>query len=93
MLMIEAVGDRRVRKSLLDRADTLSAEPDKKGKPLIGELAGHRSIRAVGQRYRILYRLDESSNSVYIVAVGLRRRGSKRDVYELLTGAVKRSPS
>jgi mRNA interferase RelE/StbE len=83
--MLEKVTDRRVRKSLLDRADTLVAEPERKGKALVGELAGYRSLRAVGQRYRIVYEVDEPSKVVHIVAAALRRQGSKRDVYELLT--------
>lgn len=83
--MIAAVTDRRVRQGLFDPADTLASEPEKKGKPLVGALAGHRSIRAVGQRCRIVYRIDHRASVVYVVAAGLRRQGSKRDVYELLT--------
>jgi len=90
--MIERVTDRRVRKGLLDRADTLVAEPGRKGKALVGELAGYRSIRAVGQRYRIVYRVDEPSAVVHIVAAALRRQGNRRDVYELLTRALGRPP-
>lgn len=85
LVLLNVVIDRRVHTNLLDRADTLATEPGKKGKPLIGRLAGYRSLRAVGQRYRIVYRIDEPSKTVYIVAAGLRRQGSKRDVYELLT--------
>jgi len=92
LAMIEKVTDRRVRKSLLDRADTLVAEPQRKGKALVGELAGYRSIRAVGQRYRIVYHVDEPSKVVHIVAAALRRQGNKRDVYELLTRVLGRPP-
>ena len=49
----------------------------------MGELAGFRSIRAVGQRYRIVYRVERRGVTVLIVAVGGRRSGDKSDVYEL----------
>lgn len=81
--MLLAIGDRRVRRSLESRIDGLANEPDKQGKPLIGELEGLRSLRAVGQRYRIIYRIDKQVILVLIVAVGLRKEGSKKDVYSL----------
>jgi len=89
--MVEAVADRRVCKALLDRADSLTNEPTKVGKPLIGELARYRSIRAVGQRYRLVYRVDEPAAVVWIVAAGLRKQGSRRDVYNLLSRIVDRA--
>jgi len=50
---------------------------------LTGELAGHRSLRAAGQRYRILYRVERNQVLVLVVAVGIRREGSRSDIYEL----------
>ncbi len=61
----------------------LEYEPEKQGKPLSDELAGYRSIRAVGQRYRILYKLEEEQVIVAVVALGIRKAGDKKDVYEL----------
>ena len=81
--MLLAIRDRRVRRSLAERIDGLANEPDKQGKPLIGELEGLRSLRAVGQRYRIIYRIEKQTIVVMIVAVGLRKEGSKKDVYSL----------
>jgi mRNA interferase RelE/StbE len=52
-------------------------------KLLIGELAGFRSVRAVGQRHRIVYRVERREVTVLIVAVGRRRSGDKSDIYEL----------
>ncbi len=49
------------------------------------ELIGYRSVRAVGQRYRILYQIKEQQVLVIVVAVGLRKEGDKKDVYELAT--------
>lgn len=81
--MLAAVRDRRVRGKLLERIEGLAQEPGKQGKPLVGELAGWRSLRAVGQRWRILYRIEEEAVVVVVVALGLRKEGSKKDVYAL----------
>ena len=61
----------------------LEYEPEKQGKPLSDELAGYRSTRAVGQRYRILYKLEEEQVIVAVVALGIHKAGDKKDVYEL----------
>ena len=81
--MLEAVRDRRVRRLLARRIDSLADEPEKQGKPLTGELATLRSIRAAGQRYRILYGVEEERVVVLVVALGLRKQGDRKDVYEL----------
>lgn len=80
---LAAITDRRVREKLKERLKALSADPELQGKALTGELAGYRSLRAVGQRYRILYKIEAATVVVYVVAVGLRREGSKSDMYEL----------
>ena len=46
-------------------------EPDKSGKPLSGELAGCRRIRAGD--VRIVYRVEAAIVEVLIIAVGPRR--------------------
>ena len=81
--LLEAVTDRSVRSALRNRIDHLKEDPDKQGKPLVGELKGYRSLRAVGQRYRILYRIENQEVVVLVVALGLRKEGSKKDVYSL----------
>jgi mRNA interferase RelE/StbE len=75
--------DRRVRRLLKDRAMRLRSNPEMQGKPLGGELAGLRSIRAVGQRYRIIYELFPEDHEVWVVALGIRKAGSRDDVYEV----------
>jgi mRNA interferase RelE/StbE len=50
---------------------------------LWGELIGYRSIRAVGQRYRVIYQVKGKSVIVLMIAVGIRKEGSKQDIYEL----------
>ena len=81
--MLAGISDRRVREKIRDRIDGLAHEPEKQGKPLTGELAGYRSLRAAGQRFRIIYRVERRQVLVYVVALGIRRQGSRRDVYEL----------
>lgn len=57
---------------------------------LKGNLQDYRSIRAVGQRYRIIYQVKENEIEVIIVAVGIRRDGDKkRDLYELMKKYLK----
>src|SRR2546425_1010545 len=65
------------------RAGQLAKSPEQQGKPLIGELNGFRSVRAAGQRYRIVYRVERREVVVAIVAVGKRKEGDKSDVYVL----------
>ena len=81
--MLSAIKDRRTREGIRDRIDGLAHEPDKQGKPLLGELKGLRSLRAVGQRYRIIYRVQEAHVAVIVVALGLRREGDRDDIYRL----------
>lgn len=79
--LVEAVPDQRIRRLITQSADQLAKAPEQEGKPLIGELAGFRSVRAVGQRYRIVYRIERREVTVLIVA--RRRSGDKSDIYEL----------
>ena len=81
--MVAAVSDRRFRDLIVKRIDELKTDPEKQGKALIGELGGYRSLRAVGQRYRILYRVCREDIIVYVVAVGIRKEGSRADIYRL----------
>jgi mRNA interferase RelE/StbE len=79
--MIGEITDRRIKKNIVKNIDGLNIEPDKQGYSLSDELAGHRAKRAVGQRYRIIYRCDLHKLQVSIVGVGIRRQGSRKDVY------------
>jgi mRNA interferase RelE/StbE len=81
--MLEAIQDRRVRDKIRDRIDGLAEEPEKQGKPLTGELTGYRSLRAVGQRYRIIYQIEEGKVLVLVMALGIRKEGSGKDIYML----------
>lgn len=80
---LAAIKDRRVQAGLQANLRRLEYEPELQGKPMTGELLGYRSLRAIGQRYRILYRVKGEQVTVLIVAVGIRKEGDKKDIYEL----------
>ncbi|HEY6401188.1 MAG TPA: type II toxin-antitoxin system RelE/ParE family toxin [Blastocatellia bacterium] len=81
--MIQAIQDRRIRAKIIETIDGLAEEPEKKGKALIAELDGYHSVRAAGQRYRIIYRIDKEKIIVLVVATGIRKDGDRKDIYEL----------
>jgi len=81
--LLKEISDRRIRKKISDRIDKLKESPEIQGKPLLGELEGYYSVRAVGQRYRIIYAIEQAQVTVIIVALGIRKDGSKQDVYAL----------
>ncbi|MCX5794802.1 MAG: type II toxin-antitoxin system RelE/ParE family toxin [Elusimicrobia bacterium] len=87
--MLRGVADARVRALIAKRIDGLALEPEKQGKALAGELAGLRSLRAAGQRFRVIYRVDKAVVTVTAVAVGLRREGDRGDVYRLAQKLVR----
>ena len=81
--MVLDVADRRIQDKLLERMTALANDPELQGKPLGDDLAGYRSVRAVGQRYRIIYRVERSIVTVVVVAAGIRKEGSREDVYRV----------
>ncbi len=81
--MLAAITDRRTLENIRERIDGLALAPDLQGKPLLGDLKGFRSVRAAGQRFRIIYRVRQAQVEVLVVAVGPRRAGSRADIYEL----------
>ena len=78
-----AIKDNRILQSISQRIDKLQFEPDKQGKPLSDELSGYYSVRAVGQRYRIIYKLEAEQVLVLVVLVGIRKEDDKKDAYAL----------
>jgi mRNA interferase RelE/StbE len=81
--LAEAIQDRRVRRLIVQRVEELARAREEQGKALVGELTGLRSFRAIGQPYRILYRVERREVVVVIVAVGRRKAGGQDDIYEL----------
>jgi mRNA interferase RelE/StbE len=78
-----AIKDTRIKEQISRRINTLADNPEQQGKPLSNELTGYYSVRAVAQRYRILYRLEADQIIVVVVAMGIRKDGDKKDVYAL----------
>jgi mRNA interferase RelE/StbE len=81
--MLVAIKDRRIQEKIREKIDGLARDPDLQGKPLLGELTGLRGVRAVAQRYRIIYRVHQDRVEVLVVAIGLRREGHREDIYRL----------
>jgi mRNA interferase RelE/StbE len=86
---LAGIADKRVQRKIFERAEALATEPDSQGKALVGPLAGCRSVRAVGQRYRIVYRVERGRVIVIVLAVGLCKDGDRGDVYALAKKLVK----
>ncbi|MGK7880547.1 MAG: type II toxin-antitoxin system RelE/ParE family toxin [Crocosphaera sp.] len=82
--LLGKIKDKRVQNGLRERIDKLQDDPEKQGKALSGKLKGYRSVRALGQRYRIIYRVDKNKIVVLIIGVGIRKEGNKKDIYSLL---------
>lgn len=80
--MIRGIKDTRIRGKILEAIEGLQQHPER-GKPLVGELASYRSLREVGQHYRVIYQIEAEKITIYVVAVGIRKEGDKGDVYEL----------
>ena len=87
--MLDAIGDRRIREKIGIVVDSLEYDPELRGKPLGDDFAGYRSVRAVGQRYRIVYRVERSLVTVVVVAAGIRREGSRDDIYRVMAKLIR----
>ena len=80
---LAAIEDTRIRESITKRIDRLQHEPEKQGKLLKDDLVDYRSMRAVGQRYRIIFKIEDELILVVVVAIGIRKEGDKKDAYTL----------
>jgi mRNA interferase RelE/StbE len=80
---LEKITDLRIRKKLFERIEQLENDPESQGKPLRNELSGLQSVRAIGQRYRIIYKLENEHIIVIVVAVGIRKEGDRADIYRI----------
>ena len=81
--MLKGIADSRVREKIRNRIDGLKKDPQKQGKPLLGNLAAYRSIRAAGQKYRIIYQVKNEKVVVLVLGLGIRKDGDKKDIYAL----------
>ena len=82
LALVEKISDKKIQRTILDRIEDLSDEPDKQGKRLVKNLSGFRSIHVAG-RYRIIYKIDKQTVIVYILAAGIRKQGDKKDIYKI----------
>jgi mRNA interferase RelE/StbE len=87
--MLGSIRDRRVQQQIFDTSKRLESDPEKQGKPLREDLLGFRSLRVVGQRYRVIYSVDLASGTVHVVAAGRRREGDRDDIYVLAQRLVR----
>jgi len=76
--------DKRTQSQVISKIEALKAEPLVLGKSLKGSLKDLRSVRAAGQRYRIIYKVIDKDIVIIVVAVGIRKEGDKNDIYELM---------
>ena len=81
--------DSKTQGQIINKIESLKEEPLLMGKSLKGSLKEFRSVRAAGQRYRIIYKVLEEEIIVVIVAVGIRKEGDKKDIYELMKKYIK----
>ena len=80
--LIQRIPDKKIQRSILDRIQKLSDEPEKQGKKLVRDLSGFRSVHAAG-RYRVLYKIDKRTVIVYVLAAGIRKEDDKKDIYKI----------
>lgn len=81
--------DKKTQSQIIEKIELLKENPLEIGKQLKGNLKDYRSIRSVGQRYRIIYKVCETEVIVVIAAIGIRKDGDKKDIYELMKKYVK----
>lgn len=81
--MLAEIRDRRIRQQILTRLHALQQHATSIGKPLIGELAGCYSLRVAAQRYRVIYTVADDTLVVLVIAIGIRKAGQRRDIYEI----------
>ena len=74
--------DKGPRDAIGRRIEDLKTEPSRRGKSLVGELHRLRSLTAA-RRYRIIYQVEEQIVTVHVEAMGIRRDGSREDIYAL----------
>jgi mRNA interferase RelE/StbE len=86
---LQDITDKRVRDNLFKRIEGLANDPENQGKPLHNELSGLRSLRAIGQRFRIVFRVARERVIVIVVAVGIRKEGDRSDIYQIATRLIR----
>ena len=81
--------DSKTQSQVINKIEALKEEPLLLEKPLRGPLKEYRTVRTVAQHYRIIYKVLETEIVVIIIAVGIRKEGDKKDIYELMKKYIK----
>ncbi len=87
--MLGDISDHRIQLKIKENIDGLAEEPEKKGKPLWDDLSGFRSLRTIGQRYRVIYKVERNIITVAVIAIGIRKDGDRKDIYALAKKLVR----
>ena len=66
----------------------LEVTPEQKGEPLRGVLKGLFSLHY--SRFRVIYRIRQDRLVVLVLGAGFHESGSRRDIYRVIEGIVKR---
>jgi mRNA interferase RelE/StbE len=80
--LIEKIPNKKIQRSIFDRIQKLSDEPQKQGKKLVKDLAGFRSVHAAG-RYTIIYKIEKRAVIIYVLAARIIKEGNKKDIYKI----------
>jgi mRNA interferase RelE/StbE len=86
--LVKKIPDKRIQSVVIERIEALKTDPEKQGKILVQKLAGFRSIHVAG-RYRVIYRIDEASSTVWVLAAGIRKEGDQKDIYRIAKKLLK----
>ena len=81
--------EKTARNQIINKIESLRENPELFGKQLRGPLKEYRSVRAAGQRYRIIYKIFKEEVVIIVLAVGIRKEGDKKDIYELMKKYIK----
>ncbi|ADI13560.1 type II toxin-antitoxin system RelE family toxin [Truepera radiovictrix] len=87
---LDGISDTRTYEAIERKIDELTTDPDKRGKALADDLRDYRSVRAAGQRYRIVYQVGMLEGVVTVVVIGIRKEGDKRDVYRVASKRLRK---
>jgi mRNA interferase RelE/StbE len=89
MEMIHSIKNPKIIDNLKETLIKLTDSPLKQAKPLSGDLKRYFSKRFYFQRYRIIFHIDRNLKEIQIDGVGIRREGSKDDIYNLMKHLIK----
>ncbi len=86
---LEEITNKKILGEVSKVIDGLEMDPGSQGKELLEPFVDVRSLGASRNRYRVLYKVDESERLVSVLLVGKRRPGQDEDVYEVARRLLK----